>query len=314
MSYSETITRTDLTNILNKILPVVQHTAIVGEIIQYAGDTAPIGWLMCDGSAVSRTTYAELFNVIGTTYGSGDGSTTFNVPDLRDNFAVGAGTTYELGDTGGEATVTLTTDGIPAHTHGQKSLSGTFRPQFYTGQSASGIASMSSANYNLKNPGSGSIMGAANVTINATHEHTSVGGGEAHENRPPYIALNYIIYAGVDDEGLIAADYIVEQGTSDIWTYRKWNSGVAECWGTYSFSSASFSTTGNVYYRTFDAIPFPTSLFNAEPFATASVQMGNMGGCGITNKQSTKVSVGVLSAVSSARSGYIYIYAKGTWK
>lgn len=109
-------------------------------------------------------------------------------------------------------------------------------------------------------------------------------------------------------------DYIVEQGTNGIWTYRKWNSGVAECWGTYSFSSASFSSTGNVYYRAFDAIPFPTSLFNAEPFATASVQMGNMGGCGITNKQSTYVSVGVISAVSSARSGNIYIYAKGTWK
>lgn len=53
----------------------------VGTITGYAGATAPSGWLLCDGSAVSRTTYAELFGVVGTTYGSGDGSTTFNVPD-----------------------------------------------------------------------------------------------------------------------------------------------------------------------------------------------------------------------------------------
>lgn len=53
----------------------------VGTITGYAGTTAPSGWLLCDGSAVSRTTYAELFGVVSTTYGSGDGSTTFNVPD-----------------------------------------------------------------------------------------------------------------------------------------------------------------------------------------------------------------------------------------
>lgn len=193
MSYSETITRTDLTNILNRILPSVQHTAIVGEIIQYAGDTAPIGWLMCDGSAVSRTTYAELFNVIGTTYGSGDGSTTFNLPDLRDNFTVGAGTTYELGDTGGEATVTLTTNEIPSHTH-----------------------IVNYVNYN-RGTGSNATMGYLSSNTQTNYANTEgTGGGQAHENRPPYIALNYLIYAGVDDEGLIADDYIVEQGTSGI--------------------------------------------------------------------------------------------------
>ena len=54
-----------------------------GVIQMYAGTTPPDGWLLCDGSAVSRTTYAALFAVIGTTYGAGDGSTTFNLPDLR---------------------------------------------------------------------------------------------------------------------------------------------------------------------------------------------------------------------------------------
>lgn len=63
-----------------------------GMIVDYAGSAAPSGWLLCDGSAYNRTTYAALFAVIGTTYGAGDGSTTFNVPDFRGRVAVGAGT------------------------------------------------------------------------------------------------------------------------------------------------------------------------------------------------------------------------------
>lgn len=62
-----------------------------GTVIQYAGTTAPAGFLACDGTAVSRTTYATLFSAIGTTYGTGNGSTTFNLPDLRGLFVRGAG-------------------------------------------------------------------------------------------------------------------------------------------------------------------------------------------------------------------------------
>lgn len=64
----------------------------IGSIIPFGGTTAPTGFLLCQGQAVSRTTYAELFAVIGTSFGSGDGSTTFNVPDLRESVPVGAGT------------------------------------------------------------------------------------------------------------------------------------------------------------------------------------------------------------------------------
>ena len=74
--------------------------AVVGAVVAFAGSTSPAGWLLCDGSAVSRTTYAALFAVIGTTYGSGDGSTTFNVPNLIDKFIQGnatAGTTKAAG-------------------------------------------------------------------------------------------------------------------------------------------------------------------------------------------------------------------------
>jgi microcystin-dependent protein len=64
-----------------------------GSMIMYGGATAPTGWLLCDGSAISRTTYASLFAVLSTTYGAGDTTTTFNVPDMRGVFPKGAGTT-----------------------------------------------------------------------------------------------------------------------------------------------------------------------------------------------------------------------------
>lgn len=75
-----------------------------GTIVAFGGTSAPSGYLLCDGSAISRTTYAGLFAVIGTAYGVGDGSTTFNIPDLRQRFPLGkasSGTGSTLGGTGG---------------------------------------------------------------------------------------------------------------------------------------------------------------------------------------------------------------------
>ena len=74
-------------NIASTYLP-----AVVGAVVAFAGRTTPQGWLLCDGSAVSRTDYAALYAVIGTTYGTGDGSTTFNLPNLTDRFIQGNGT------------------------------------------------------------------------------------------------------------------------------------------------------------------------------------------------------------------------------
>lgn len=91
-----------------------------GIISQYAGSAAPTGYLICDGSAISRTTYAALFTAIGTTYGTGNGSTTFNLPDLRQRVPVGkytSGTFTNLGATGGAENITLSTANLPSHTH-----------------------------------------------------------------------------------------------------------------------------------------------------------------------------------------------------
>jgi microcystin-dependent protein len=71
------------------LVPTGQGGMPSGAMVDFAGATAPTGWLLCDGAAVSRTTYAGLFTAIGTAYGAGDGSTTFNVPDLRGRIGVG---------------------------------------------------------------------------------------------------------------------------------------------------------------------------------------------------------------------------------
>lgn len=95
-------------------------SAVVGGIQIYSGSAAPTGYLLCDGTAVSRTTYSDLFAVTSTTYGVGDGSTTFNLPDLRTKVPVGknpSGTFATLGATGGAETHTLLTAEIPSHTH-----------------------------------------------------------------------------------------------------------------------------------------------------------------------------------------------------
>jgi len=92
----------------------------VGSIVAYGGTAAPTGWLLCDGSAVSRTIYDDLFAILGTTYGAGDGSTTFNLPDLRQRFPLGlatAGTGSTLGETGGAMNHTHTYSDVIAHTH-----------------------------------------------------------------------------------------------------------------------------------------------------------------------------------------------------
>lgn len=93
-----------------------------GTTIFYAGSTLPSGWLECDGSAVSRATYSALFALIGTSFGVGDGTTTFNLPDLRGRTPIGIGTgsglsTRTVGQQLGEETHQLTIPELPAHTH-----------------------------------------------------------------------------------------------------------------------------------------------------------------------------------------------------
>jgi len=160
-----------------------------GAIIQYAGSSAPTGWLLADGSAVSRTTYATLFTAISTTYGVGDGSTTFNVPNLKGKIPVGrdsADVSFDvLGETGGAKTVSLahthTTDTQGSHSHG----GAVDRAIYQAGQSS-----------NIVNTASSDTPPSHNHAISAdgSHSHTTVSALSATQSvLQPYVVLNYII-------------------------------------------------------------------------------------------------------------------------
>lgn len=105
----------------------VDKVVPAGIVVQFAGTVAPSGWVLCDGTAYSRTnaTYSRLFTAISTTYGPGDGITTFNVPDFRGRFPVALSVAdaefNALGETGGTKTETLTVNQMPSHTHVQDS-------------------------------------------------------------------------------------------------------------------------------------------------------------------------------------------------
>ena len=90
----------------------------IGTIVNWPSNSLPVGWLKCDGSTISRTDYSSLFSIIGTTFGAGDGSTTFNLPNITDKNILGNGT---INETGGNNSVTLTTDNLPSHNHNYES-------------------------------------------------------------------------------------------------------------------------------------------------------------------------------------------------
>lgn len=156
----------------------------IGTIIQWGSDTLPEGWLLCDGSAVSRTDYADLFSVIGTNFGSGNGSTTFNLPDLRGRVGVGKSSDTEfdtLGETGGEKTHTLIANEMPSHTHP------------YTGYKSYNSGFNGTTQY----PASAYATDSQVVALGGTTGST--GGGQAHNILQPYIVTNYIIKALIPD-------------------------------------------------------------------------------------------------------------------
>lgn len=131
--------------------------------------------------AVSRITYAKLFAVIGTTYGEGDGSTTFNIPNLSGRVPVGIWGKHGFGDTGGEETHVLTANEMPSHRHSSYGL-GVHGNYLSTSQSY-GYAAMRGVNRN---------------NHYGTTEYTSyTGGSAAHNNMQPYLVVNYIIFAGI---------------------------------------------------------------------------------------------------------------------
>jgi microcystin-dependent protein len=202
------------------------QTVPIGGIVDFAGTSAPAGWMLCYGQAISRTTYAQLFALLSTGYGPGDGSTTFNLPDLRGFVVAGkdnmggaaagrltiiAGGT--LGTQGGTETVTLTAAQLAKHRHtGLTNGMSRNNPHGHPIVASKGNLGVvvyigTTTTFEGVKPGSGVIdlasLSVGNTDIDHEHGFTTDEGtgvnGEAHSNVQPTIILNKIIKVSYDD-------------------------------------------------------------------------------------------------------------------
>ncbi len=157
----------------------------VGQLLLVPYNFAPAGWMFCQGQLLPISEYDVLFNLIGTTYG-GDGQSTFALPDLRGRTAIGVGqssgtSNYVQGQVQGVETVTLTLNQMPSHSHPMGASGTAFNSNPPTGAYFGAAAGMQP----YGTGGTPANMAAQSVTFD--------GGSQPHENRQPYLALNWII-------------------------------------------------------------------------------------------------------------------------
>ena len=176
--------------ILKQVQDIVQgiRTALdkaipVGTIAMFGADRDPEGWLRCDGRLLDRNAYAKLFSVIGTTHGFTN-SSNFRLPDIRERSVVGSGTKYSIGDKGGNATVTLSINQMPAHTHQIGEVEDQDRR--FQSRTANQDIGIGSSGYTYLTSTGSNAGGRSPIA-------TTVGGSQPVDIRNPYIGLPYII-------------------------------------------------------------------------------------------------------------------------
>ena len=212
----------------------------VGSVISFPGSKAPDGYLFCMGQEVSRTERSDLFALIGTTYGEGDGVTTFNLPNLCGKIPVGLDISdisfNSLGKTGGEKTHTLNINEIPSHNHVKNGIGWT--------------------------DGTGFWVGSGNYTTLDFDKDTgltgSTGGSQPHNNLQPYITLNYIIKASGTAvlQGNII-DSLESNSTLNAPSIHAVNEGLLQKYSTDETIIGRWVNGKNVYKKTyvFENIP-----------------------------------------------------------
>lgn len=164
----------------------------LGQVIAVGFNFAPRGWALCDGRLLPIAQNTALFSLIGTTFG-GDGKTTFGLPDLRGRVVVGSGQGPGLsnrvqGQQGGTETVTLTGPQVGPHAHGVMASGPTTNPTAYgPDPDPSSVPGAAPGGAEFYTPLAANAVALSPNTLSAT------GGGQPHENRQPYLTINYII-------------------------------------------------------------------------------------------------------------------------
>ena len=152
----------------------------VGEIRMFAGNFAPAGWMLCDGQLLPISENETLFQLIGTTYG-GDGQSTFALPQLQSRVPIHQGNGFNLADSGGVETVTLTVQQIPAHGHS------------FLGTSSNSNDANAINNVVAQATSGFPYLNAPPTVAMAPGSVTPTGGSQPHENLQPYLVINFII-------------------------------------------------------------------------------------------------------------------------